>query len=166
MGSAVTPREEPTLAGALDDLTRSGFVEHFGVIDGALRSFDSGRRFSPAELVIREYHRFEGVSDPDDMSIVYGIEGQGGVRGTLVDAYGAYSDAAVSAFLQAVPIRGTSRFGGAAGARPWVFDRPGEILGRIPLREPSVRGTYQHGIPVPVAADPWHDEGGESGSTP
>lgn len=128
-----------TLASAIDDLADSGFVEHFGVSDGALRSFDSGRRFSAAELVIREYHRFEGVSDPDDMSIVYGIEGQGGVRGTLVDAYGAYSDAAVSAFLQRVPIRGASRFG---------------------------FGSYSYGFPVPVPKDPWHDEGGESGPTP
>jgi len=157
---------EMTLSGALDDLARAGFVEHFGVVENALRSFSSGGRFSPAELVIREYHRFEGVSDPDDMSIVYAIEGHGGVRGTLVDAYGAYSDPAVSAFLQGVPIRGTSRFGGAAGMRGWVFDRPGEILGRSPLDEPSVRGPYQHGIPMPVAADPWHDEGGEGGSGP
>lgn len=50
--------------------------------------------------------------------------------GTRADAYGAYSDAAVSAFL------------------------------------PSALGSYNHGIPVPVPKDPWHDEGGESGSTP
>lgn len=53
--------------------------------------------------MIREFHRFEGVSDPDHMSIVYAIEGQGGVRGTLVDAFGAYSDPRVSAFLDGVP---------------------------------------------------------------
>lgn len=135
----MTQTEYLTLASAIDELVDSGFVEHFGVSDGALRSFDSGRRFSASELVIREYHRFEGVSDPDDMSIVYGIEGQGGVRGTLVDAYGAYSDAAVSAFLQSVPIRGASR---------------------------SVFGSYNHGVPVLVPKDPWHDEGGESGPTP
>ena len=162
----VIQTERLTLANAIDDLAESGFIEHFGVSDGALRSFDSGRRFSAAELVIREYHRFEGISDPDDMSIVYGIEGRGGARGTLVDAYGAYSDAAVGAFLQGVPIRGASRFGGEAGARPWVFDRPGEILGRNPLREPSALGSYNPGIPVPVPKDPWQDEGGESGSTP
>lgn len=158
--------EQLTLAGAIADLAKAGFGEHFGVSDGALRSFDTGRRFSVAELVIREYHRFEGVSDPDDMAIVYGIEGQGGVCGTLVDAYGVYSDATVSAFLQGVPIRGASRFGGGSAARQWVFDRPGEILGRNPLREPSVRGSYNPGIPVPVAKDPWHEEGGESGSGP
>jgi hypothetical protein len=142
-----------SLANALDELADAGFVEHFGVRDGALESFDSGRRFRAVELVIREYHRFEGVSDPDDMSIVYAIEGQGGVRGTLVDAYGAYSDTAVSAFLQGVPIRGTSHWSG-------------KIRGRNPMREPSPLGSYHHGFPVPVPKDPWHDEGGESGSTP
>ena len=80
----------------------SGFIEHFGVTGHALRSFDSGRTFSAGEVLIREYHRFEGVSDPDDMSIVDAIEGQGGVRGTLVDAFGAYSDPTVSAFLEDV----------------------------------------------------------------
>jgi len=44
------------------------------------------------------------VSDPDDMAIVYAIETAGGIRGTLVDAYGVYSDPAVSAFLATVPI--------------------------------------------------------------
>jgi len=54
--------------------------------------------------MIREYHRFEGVSDPDDMSIVYAIESQSGTRGTLVDAFGVYSNPAVSAFLKDVPV--------------------------------------------------------------
>lgn len=31
-----------TLANALDGLADSGFVEHFGVSDGAVLSFDSG----------------------------------------------------------------------------------------------------------------------------
>lgn len=65
----------------------------------------------PADLLIREYHRFEGVSDPDDMAIVYAIEGKGGVRGTVTDAYGVYSDPAVSAVLADVPIRATDPTG-------------------------------------------------------
>jgi hypothetical protein len=154
-----------TLTSALDGLAEAGFVEHFGVTDGALQSFDSGSRFSASELVIREYHRFEGVSDPDDTSIVYGIESQGGARGTLVDAYGAYADAAVSAFLQGVPIRGVSRFGGGVAGPTRVFDRPAEILERRPVRDPSAFGSYHYGFPVLVSKDPWHDEGGESGPT-
>ena len=59
----------------------------------------------PKDLVIREYYRFEGVSDPDDMAILYSIESTSGVRGTLADAFGVYSDPATSMVMQDVPIR-------------------------------------------------------------
>lgn len=94
-----------TLAGILDDLARRGFTEHFEVAGGGLRGAEGGKTFRAEELMIREYHRFEGVSDPDDMSIVYAIESRDGTRGTLVDAFGVYSNPAVSAVLASVPIR-------------------------------------------------------------
>lgn len=98
-----------TLVSAIDDLSHRGFTERFGVDGCALRALDSGKTFRAEELVIREYHRFEGVSDPDDMSIVYAIESQMGTRGTLVDAFGVYSNPVVSAFLKDVPICNTAR---------------------------------------------------------
>ena len=71
-----------TLTRAIEDLARAGFAEHFGMTgDGELRSFTSGRRYRAGEVVIREFHRFEGVSDPDDMCIVYAIEAQGARAG-------------------------------------------------------------------------------------
>ena len=93
-----------TLAGTLDDLARRGFTERFGVVGEGLRAVEGGKVFRAAELMIREYYRFEGISDPDDMSIVYAIESQDGTRGTLVDAFGVYSNPAVSALLKNVPI--------------------------------------------------------------
>jgi hypothetical protein len=140
------PVDSLTLAGAVDDLSGAGFVEHFGVSGATLRSFDSGRTFRPRQVVIRAYQRFEGISDPDDTAIVYAIEVEGGARGTLVDAYGAYSDPTVGAFLQDVPIRRAGPAAGAATGRPSVF------------------GAYDHGLRVPVPPDPWQDEGGESGA--
>ena len=131
-----------TLAKTIDELARCGFIEHFGVSGDGLLSFDSGRTFSADEVVIREYHRFEGVSDPDDMSIVYAIEGEGGARGTLVDAFGAYADPTVSSFLQGVA------FGGAGPS----------------ARELPRFGRYSYGFAPPSPPDPSHDEGGESGS--
>ena len=131
-----------TLAKTIDELARCGFIEHFGVSGDGLLSFDSGRTFSADEVVIREYHRFEGVSDPDDMSIVYAIEGEGGARGTLVDAFGAYADPTVSSFLQGVA------FGGAGPS----------------ARELPRFGRYSYGFPPPSPPDPSHDEGCDSGS--
>ena len=100
-----TETDDQTLAGAIDDLARRGFTESLAVVGNELCTTKTQKVFRPDEVVIREYRRFEGVSDPDDMSIVYAIETEGGIRGTLVDAYGVYADPAVSAFLSKVPVR-------------------------------------------------------------
>jgi len=97
-----------TVADAVDGLARRGFTEEFRVVDGRLRVLGTGKALRAEDLVIREYHRFEGISDPDDMAIVYGIESKDGVRGTLVDAFGVYADPTLSALLKDVPIRGTA----------------------------------------------------------
>jgi hypothetical protein len=98
------PLEPRTLAGVLDDLTRRGFAEHFRVVEGGLRALDTGGMFRANQVSIPECHRFEGVSDPDDMSILCAIETRSGVRGTLVDAFGVYSDPLVGAFLHDVAV--------------------------------------------------------------
>ncbi len=96
---------DATLAGVIDDLTRRGFTEHFRVVGDGLRALESGETFSADETAIREYRRFEGVSDPDDMAIVYALETRSGTRGILVDAFGVYASPAVSRFLDGVPIQ-------------------------------------------------------------
>jgi len=107
------PMEPGTLAGVMDDLARRGFTEHFVLTDGRLRAAD-GKTFAADEVVIAEHHRFEGVSDPDDMGDRVCHRNRSGVRGTLIDAFGVYSDPMVGAFLEDVedahrPVRsGTS----------------------------------------------------------
>ena len=107
--------EVGTLAGTMDDLTRQGFTEQFTPATGGLRGVHSGSTFPPGQVAIAKYYRFEGVSDPDDMSILYAIETRSGVRGTLADAFGVYADPRVGAFLRDVAVR--------RGCRPGV---PGE----------------------------------------
>jgi hypothetical protein len=98
-----------TLAGAIDDLGRRGFTAHLSVVGNQLRVAASGKSFPPTDVVIREHRRFEGVSDPDDMAILYALEVKGGVLGTLVDAYGVYADPLISDFMAAVPDHGEHR---------------------------------------------------------
>ncbi len=103
-----TPMETATLTSVMDDLVRRGFEEHFTLTNGRLRAVSSGKTFTADQVVIAEYHRFEGVSDPDDMAILYGIETRSGVRGTLADAFGVYADPLVGAFMADVPLRRAS----------------------------------------------------------
>ena len=91
-------------ASVMEDLTRRGFTEQFKLMTDGLHGLQSGQTFGPSQIRIVEQYRFEGVSDPDDMSIVYAIETSDGARGTLVDAYGTYADPAVTAFLAVVPV--------------------------------------------------------------
>ena len=91
-----------TLAGALDELARRGFTARFQVFDGGLRAAGSEETMRPKDLVVREYYRFEGISDPDDMAILYALESSSGIQGTLVDAFGVYSNPAISAYLRRV----------------------------------------------------------------
>ena len=97
--------EPGTVTAQLEELERRGFGAHFGVVGHAVQVLNGGRTFRSDELAIREYYRFEGVSDPGDMSIVYAIESHDGARGTLVDAFGTYSDPAVTEFMDAVQDR-------------------------------------------------------------
>ena len=95
---------EDTLTHVVEELARRGYNEHFGVVDGRLHALGTGKRFEPNDVVIRGYYRFEGVSDPDDMAIVYAIETKNGMRGILVDAFGVYADPKIGAALHNVPI--------------------------------------------------------------
>ncbi len=64
--------------------------------------------------MIRCFYRFEGISDPDDMAIVYAVESRSGLRGTLVDAFGTYANPALGAFFRDVAVR-RSRLPGTPG---------------------------------------------------
>lgn len=94
-----------TMTEALEDLKKRGFTANFELLNNVFRAVDSGKTFQAGDLTIVEHHRFEGASDPDDMSVVYAIEASDGMRGILVDAFGVYANPDLGAFLQNVKMR-------------------------------------------------------------
>ena len=99
------PIEPVTLSGMMDELRHRGFAADFLLRNRRLRTAGTGPIFAADQVSIAEAYRFEGVSDPDDMAILYAIETESGVRGTLADAFGVYSDPSVTDFIQDVPLR-------------------------------------------------------------
>ena len=93
---------ELTLDETIDDLNRRGFTGHFGITADGLREFVTGVTFRATELRICECFRLERDSDPSEMAVVYAIETETGVRGTLIDALGVYSDPAIGEFITRV----------------------------------------------------------------
>lgn len=66
---------------------------------------DSGRTFKADGLTIVEHYRFEGASDPDDMSVVYAIKIDNGLKGIVADAFGVYANPDLGGFLEKVIIQ-------------------------------------------------------------
>ena len=91
-----------TLTEALEGLRQRGFVATFEAVDGRLKSQQTGRLYAPELIRIVEHHRYEGASNPDDMSVVYAIETIDGERGVVVDAFGTYSNPALGDLLRRV----------------------------------------------------------------
>ena len=98
-----TTAEMKTLASCLNKLVLDGYTEDFKAGErGVLLSLQHERMYAPGDVQIVNFFRFEGASDPADNSILYVIETNDGLKGTLVDAYGAYSDATVNSFMEEV----------------------------------------------------------------
>lgn len=97
-----TEADMKTLSSCMNKLINDGFTEQFKVNDDGLESSGSGRVYTPKEVHVVNFFRFEGASDPDDNSILYAIQIDGGERGMLTDAYGTYADPRVGKFMQEV----------------------------------------------------------------
>ena len=96
------PQEVPwmkSLSSCINKMKADGFNEDFQVTKKGLTNYSEEKFYNPEQVKIVNFYRFEGVSDPGDNSILYVIETDDGTRGTLVDAYGAYSDSSVSKFI-------------------------------------------------------------------
>lgn len=80
-----------TLSEAMDKFRNSGFDNDFEMNDNKLISTQTKKSYEPEELTIKQTLRFEGESDPADMSILYAIEADDGTKGLLIDAFGTYA---------------------------------------------------------------------------
>lgn len=74
---------------AIADLQKEGFTEDFNLVAEGIESKNLKRKWKAGDLEVVKFYRFEGMTDPGDNTILYLIETRGGIKGLLVDAYGA-----------------------------------------------------------------------------
>ena len=101
----MSAKQYMSMAEAIQELKKRGFTANFELLNTAFRDVDSGRTFKAEDLTIVEHYRFEGASDPDDMSVVYAIESDDGTQGIIADAFGVYANPQLGGFLNNVRIR-------------------------------------------------------------
>jgi hypothetical protein len=101
--------EMSSLWQVMSKLRERGFRLDFTMSDdGRLLCSSTNQKFGPEEVCIDRVYRFEGESDPGDMSVMYAMETQSGAKGLYVDAYGPASgddSPSFAAFIKKVQIK-------------------------------------------------------------
>lgn len=96
------------LSTVMNKLIEKGYKDEIKLSKaGATLGDHSAPIYQPKDLTIVRTYRFEGESDPADMSVLYAIETNDGQKGFLLNAYGTYSDqdaAEYDQFILDVPI--------------------------------------------------------------
>ena len=78
-----------TLADALDDLRKRGYDADFEQQSDCLYCSDLDLRLYEEEFRIDEVYRFVNSSGMNDNAVVYALTSPTGVRGIIVDGFGA-----------------------------------------------------------------------------
>lgn len=89
-----------TLSIATEELKKRGYTRDFNLLPDGIEDKAAGKVYNPANFQVDEYHRFEGISNPGDMSILFAVSTDNGVKGVLIDAYGTYEDPLKSEMLK------------------------------------------------------------------
>ena len=96
------PTHMTDLEMCLNKLETEGYTDQYKVEKGKLCNLTNNKKYKPKDVKAVNFYRFEGISNPDDMSILYAIETSDGRIGTLIDAYGFYSDDETGEFMNQI----------------------------------------------------------------
>lgn len=80
-----------TISEAIDNFKKQGYTIDFNLDENSF-IYEGDNKYELEDFEIVDLYRYEGDSDPGDSAIVFAIESTSGLKGTLVAAYGIYSD--------------------------------------------------------------------------
>lgn len=91
----------------IESLEGKGYGTEITIVRSGAQFGGAGKAYPASEIKIVKVYRFEGESDPGDMSIIYVIKAEDGNQGYMINAYGSYSgqdNEYYDDFIRAVPI--------------------------------------------------------------
>jgi hypothetical protein len=80
-----------TVVEAINGLKEKGYTNDFNLHPDWIECEPMKLKMSPEEFHVDEVHRFEGMTNPDDSTVLYAISSSRGLKGVLMDAYGVYA---------------------------------------------------------------------------
>jgi hypothetical protein len=86
------------LVEATNDLMKRGYTENLSLEGDTIDDKQKGVHMTADDIEIDEFYRFEGASNPDDMSIIYAVTSKKyNLKGVLINAFGTYANNSSSA---------------------------------------------------------------------
>ena len=86
------------LVEATNDLMKRGYTENLSLEGDTVSDNNKHIHMKADEFEIDEFYRFEGASNPDDMSILYAVTSRKyHLKGVLINAFGTYANNSSSA---------------------------------------------------------------------
>lgn len=79
-----------------------GYNSNFYIKNGTLHNSDSDASIEPKNINVVAEHRFEGMSNPSDLSILYVIQTKDS-KGTILVPYGPNADSDTVKFINSIP---------------------------------------------------------------
>jgi len=85
-----------------------GYVSSFHIKELKLINNETKNEYNPEDVKIVAEHRYEGMSNPSDMSILYVIETNKNEKGTVLVGYGPSADIEIAEFFKNIPKKNIS----------------------------------------------------------
>jgi len=80
-----------------------GYNDSYRIDGNRLISTGPDKKYAPEAITVIKEHRYEGMSNPSDMSILDVLETSDGNKGTLLAAYGPNADLELHEFIKLIP---------------------------------------------------------------
>jgi hypothetical protein len=93
------------LVEATQELSKRGFDSEFKFDDNRLLSIQNNHAYQAKDLLIVEYHRFEGMTNPADSSVIFAIETNTEEKGTVIMSYSTDADMELVSFIDKIKVK-------------------------------------------------------------
>ncbi|QDO92626.1 hypothetical protein FNB79_01050 [Formosa sediminum] len=80
-----------------------GYRANYQIVDGALIDLETKEKFKPEQVKVVAEHRYEGMSNPSDMSILYVLETPTASKGTFLTGFGPSANLEDAEFFKTIP---------------------------------------------------------------
>jgi len=90
-----------TLSQKINELKKQGYKEDFEIEHAeAIKCLGTKNLYPPEAIHVKGVFRFEGDTNPADMSVLYALEADDGVKGLVVDSFGPKSNEYLDDFVK------------------------------------------------------------------